>query len=127
MSVEQDDADDRAFELRARADLKRGVDDTSPELRAKLDRIVDDALNQTRRPRMIRFALPVGAVAVIAGLLMAQPWRSPEAPVSAADDFALLIDGDDLDLLEQMEFYRWLDQHPGILDDKAASGPAQRS
>jgi hypothetical protein len=126
MSVD-DDAADRAFEQRARAELRRGIDETPPALRARLDGIVDRALRQPRRTHLIGFALPAGAVAVIAGLLVAQPWRASDAPMAAADDFALLIDGDNLDLIEQMEFYRWVDQQPGILDDAAVSGSAQRS
>jgi hypothetical protein len=128
MNVEDEDAADRAFEQRARAELRRGVGETPAAVSAKLDESVRLALNQPRRPRMIRFVLPAGAVAVIALVLVAQPWRQAEAPVSAAaDDFALLIDGDNLDLLEQMEFYRWLDQQPEILDAAAAPGSAQRS
>jgi hypothetical protein len=131
MSVEDDDAADRAFEARARAELRRGIDETPPELRAKLDRIVDRAVSQPRRRNVIRFAAPAGAgaIAIIAGLLVVQPWRSTVAPpAAAADDFALLIDGDNLDLLEQMEFYQWLDRQPGALDvAPAAPGSAQRS
>lgn len=129
MSAEDDDAADRAFEARARADLRRGIDATPPALRAKLDRIVDQALHQPRRPRIMRIALPAGAVAIIAGLLVAQPWRAPIAPSAAVtDDFALLIDADNLDLLEQMEFYQWLDRQTGAHDEApAASGSAQRS
>jgi hypothetical protein len=127
MSVEDDRAD-RDFEQRARADLRRGIEQTPHDVRVRLDAIVARALTQTRRPRMIRFALPAAAVAVIAGIFVAQPWRGADAPPApAADDFALLIDGDNLDLAEQMEFYQWLNRQPGILDDAAAPAPAQRS
>jgi hypothetical protein len=125
-----DDAADRAFEQRARADLRRTVDQTPPDVQARLDQIVHGVLNQPPQPRKIHLALPAGAVALIAGLLVAQPWHQPEtpsAPASASDEFALLIDGDNLDLLEQMEFYQWLDRQPGVLDEAAASGSAQRS
>jgi len=127
MSADDDDAADRAFEQRVRADLRRGVDELPPDVRAKLDRIVDRALSPPRRPPMIRFALPAGAVAVLAGLIVAQPWRQPEAPLAATDDFALLTEGDNLDLLEQMEFYQWLDRHPDELDAQVAPESAQRS
>lgn len=128
MSAHDDDAADRAFELNARAELRRGIEQISPEVRAQLDRIVDGALKQPRRPRMIRFALPAGAVAVMALILVANPWRSTDAPPpSAADDFALLIDGDNLDLLEQMEFYQWLDRQPGISDEASGTASPQRS
>jgi hypothetical protein len=127
MSVDEDAAD-RDFEQRARADLRRGIEQTPHEVGVRLDGIVEKALTQARRPRMIRFALPAAAaVAVIAGLLVA-PWRGTDAPASpAADDFALLIDGDNLDVAEQMEFYQWLNRQPGILDDAATTAPSQRS
>jgi len=128
MSADDDDAAERAFEQRARSELRRGVEETPADVAARLDQGVQLALSQPRRPRMTRFALPAGAVAALAIVLVTQPWRKPDAAVpAAADDFALLIDGDNLDLLEQMEFYRWLDQQPGILDDAAVPGSAQRS
>lgn len=127
MSVE-DDAADREFEANARADLRGSVDRTPPDVQAQLDRIVKQALEQPPRSRVMRIAFPAAAVAIIATVFVAQPWRKPEAPPApASDDFALLIDGDNLDLLEQMEFYQWLDRQPGILDAAAASGSAQRS
>lgn len=126
MNADHDDAD-RAFEQRARADLRRGIEQTPAGVRAQLDRIVDKALSQPRRPRMIRFALPAAAAAIIAGVFVTQQWRAPGAsPSPASEDMALLLNAD-LDLLEQMEFYRWLERQPGILDEAAASGSAQRS
>jgi len=128
MSAGDDQANDRAFEQRARDELRRGIDQTSPELRAQLDQIVERALRQPPRPRLIRFALPAGAVAVIAGLLVGQPWSSHVTPPTpASDDFALLMNVDNLDLLEQMEFYQWLDRQPGLLDETAAVASPQRS
>ena len=126
MSAGDDDAADRAFEQRARDELRRSIDQTPPDVRAQLDRSVERALREPGRPRMIRFALPAGAVAVIAGLLLAQPWSTPVTPpVSATDDFALLMNVDNLDLLEQMEFYQWLDREPALLENDAPG--AQRS
>jgi hypothetical protein len=126
MNAEDDEAADRAFAQRARAELQRRVDETSPELRARLDRVVDAALNEPPRTRMSRFALPAAAITIVAGVLVAQPWRVTNAPSApAADDFALLLNAD-LDMLEQMEFYQWLEQHPGVID-AAVSGSAQRS
>jgi len=128
MSADDDDAADRTFEQHARADLRRGIEQTPPDVRARLDSIVAQALAQPRRPSVIRFALPAAAVVLIAGLFVAQQWRATPAPDAwAADDFALLIDGDNLDLVEQMEFYQWLNRQPGILDDAAPPAPAQRS
>lgn len=128
MSAEEDDAADRAFEQRARAELRRTNEQVPPDVRAGLDRIVERALLPPR-PRRIGFALPVAAVAALAGIFVMQQRRpivAPAAATAASDDFVLLIDGDNLDLLEQMEFYEWLDRQPGILDE-SAPGSAQRS
>ena len=129
MKAEDDDAADRAFEQRARAELRRGVEQTPPQVRVQLDRIVDRALRPPPRPGIIRYAVPVGAVALLAAALVVAPWRTPDVPANpAADDFALLMNVDNLDLLEQMEFYQWLDRQPGALDAAlAASESAQRS
>jgi hypothetical protein len=126
MNADDDDAADRAFEERARAELRRGADETPPELRARLDRMVDDVLGRPRRPRLLGFALPA-AGAVVAGLLVAHRWQGTEAPSApASEDLALLLNAD-LDLLEQMEFYQWLEREPDVLDEATASDSAQRS
>jgi hypothetical protein len=133
MSADDDDTADRDFEQRARADLRRSVEQTSPETRARLDAIVERALQSSRSPAeragVLRFAIPAGAVAVLAGLLIIGRRHEPAATMSpATEDLALLIDGDNLDLLEQMEFYQWLDRQPEVLDEAlAASESAQRS
>ena len=128
MSADEQDAAERAFEQRARAEL-RDPQQTPPDVHAELDRIVQRALQPAPPPRGIGLALPAAAVAVLVGIFMMRPWRAadaPAAPVPASDDFALLIDGDNLDLLEQMEFYQWLDRQPGVLE-QSAPGSAQRS
>jgi hypothetical protein len=132
MSPEEEEAADRAFERRAAAELERSIEATPPAIRQRLDHIVDRALHEAPRSRSIRFALPAGVAAAIALFVITQQARTPVAPpatTQAADDLALLLNVDNLDLLEQMEFYRWLDQQPGVLDQalSASSGPAQRS
>ena len=44
-------------------------------------------------------------------------------PPISADDVALLLNVDNLDLLEQMEFYLWLDREPGVLEAAGANAP----
>jgi hypothetical protein len=115
-------------------DLRRMVDETSPPVRARLDRIVQDVLQGRVRPRarVRRPAWPVGAMAatlaaVTLGLFLAVRHEPPAA--SPADDAALLLNVDNFELLEQMEFYLWLDRQPGILEGAANSAPSvpQRS
>lgn len=127
--------DDPEFERRTRADLRRMVDETSPEIRRRLDEMVSGVMRDAPRPRRHRgwrLALPVGG-GVLAATLAAVMLRPVDTPANKpaavqGDDLALLLNVDDLDLLEQMEFYKWLDREPGLLDPEAAdSADPQRS
>lgn len=128
MNPEQDEAADQSFEQRARAELRGDLDAPPPELRARLDDVVRRALEAPPRRYALRFGVPAGAVvAVVAGFLVVQHLRPPAAePSRAADDLALLLNVDNLDLLEQMEFYQWLDRQPDVLDE-ALAAPAEEA
>jgi hypothetical protein len=130
---EPDDA--AALEQRLRADLRRLVADTPPEIRERLQDMARAAAREplaTRRPRTWRLGLPVGIGigAAAASALLLVLWRPVPAPPEErsplSDDLALLLNVDNLDLLEQMEFYQWLDREPALLDSAANPG-AQRS
>jgi hypothetical protein len=136
MSSENDHQppDQSAFGRQARADLRRSVAETTPEVRARLDEMVAVALRE--RPaapaRTWRLALPVtGSVAaavMVAVLVFREPAPVEKPASSTADDLALLLNVDNLDLLEQMEFYLWLDRQPGVLPEAGAEPSApQRS
>jgi cysteine synthase len=125
---DQESAGDQAFERQARADLRRAVADTSPDVRLRLDAMVAVAVRETTsQPARSawRVALPVGgsvAAAVLAALMLGREPPAPhDKPSARADDLALLLNVDNLDLLEQMEFYLWLDREPGVLQDVAAA------
>jgi hypothetical protein len=130
--------DEDQFVRNVKADLKRLVESTSPQTRAKLEQIVDAAIGgrvRARRP-LRRVAWPLGAVAASAAavtlaLLLwrdeVPPSNAPHAPATAADDAALLLNIDNLDLLERMEFYQWLEQQPGILDGERGAVPGDSS
>jgi hypothetical protein len=126
MSPRNDD-----FERRVKSDLQRVVDDTSPQVRARIAAMASAAAREQRttgsrfRPALI----PLGGAAALAVLVVAvQMLRAPPgviekaAPMSA-DDVALLLNVDNLDLLEQMEFYLWLEREPGVLDAAGAIAP----
>jgi hypothetical protein len=125
--------DEDEFTRTVKRDLRRMVDETSPRARARLDRIVEYALEGRARARapVRRFGWPIGAMAatfVAASLGLVMMVRQ-EPPASPADDVALLLNVDNFELLEQMEFYLWLDRQPGILEGAASSAPSvpQRS
>ena len=126
MSPENDD-----FEQRVKADLRRIVADTSPEVRARISEMAAAAMRERRRPasRLRSVLIPLGGVAAIAVVVITmQVLKSPpgaieKPPPISADDVALLLNVDNLDLLEQMEFYLWLDREPGVLDAAGAKAP----
>lgn len=68
--------------------------------------------------------LPVGGIAA-AVLAIAVFWGGPEAPVvtvqsAALSDLDILLEGEELDLYEELEFYAWLLEE-GELPEQAAA------
>jgi hypothetical protein len=129
--------DNDDFERRARADLRRIVDETPRALCARIATVTSDAIGQARAPRRKPWPVlvPAGGMAALVAAIVALSWLRPDRgePVRGtpidADDVALLLNVDNLDLLEQMEFYLWVDQQSGALDAAGASpsAPSQRS
>lgn len=118
------------FERLVKDELRKAVADTSPLVRARISAMAAAAVREEPRPaRRFRAAyIPLGGVAALAVVVVAvQMLKAPgaivEAPPISADDVALLMNVDNLDLLEQMEFYLWLDREPGVLDAAGATAP----
>jgi len=64
--------------------------------------------------------VPLGGVAA-AVLAAAIFWQGPAAPVApvgtaALSDLDILLEGEDLDLFEDLEFYAWLLEQPELLE-----------
>jgi hypothetical protein len=122
---------DDGFEQRVKDDLQKIVAGTSPELRARIDAIAATAAREAREPRrrFMPVLIPVGGVAamlmaiVAVQLLKQRPLPSEKLEPIAPDDVALLLNVDNLDLLDQLEFYQWLDRDPGVLDAADAAAP----
>jgi hypothetical protein len=118
-----------SFEERVKADLRKLVDGTTPALRARIAEVTNTAIEEAERRtprRWLPTLVPVGGVAALAVVAVAlQLSKQPVVPEKAAPispgDVALLLNVDNLDLLEQMEFYLWLDREPGVLDAAGAS------
>jgi negative regulator of sigma E activity len=135
MSPKENDSEAREFEARARAELRRAVAETPAQIRARLEAAVERALREqprTRRPRAWRVALPLGGIAAAACAVILFTTRQQPAPIAQpaeanAGDLALLLNVDNLDLLEQLEFYQWLDREPAELEDTGAPPAAQSS
>ena len=134
-------ADPGAWILRSRALLDASVRDVDGATRSRLQRARNAALQPAQAPDASpRTWAWAGTAAVIAGvaLMLARllPLHEPaavSAPVAgtppvaapaprlapaedtplAAPDFDLLLDADDTALLDELEFYAWLDEDAG--------------
>jgi len=68
--------------------------------------------------------LPAGAVAaaMLVALMLARfPDRDVDLETAVATDLEILLDAEDLDLIEELEFYAWLDEQPE-LDEVPSNG-----
>lgn len=107
---------DREQELvaRARAQLDRDVEALDETTRARLGAARLRALDAPGERR--RFAVPGGLLAASAGaaalLLVVSTWRQQArrdlAPGDDLDDVEILAAADDLELYDDLDFYRWL-------------------
>jgi hypothetical protein len=104
--------DDARLIAEVRAALDEGGANVDAATRARLAQARARALEPRRRHW--RWWLPAGG-AVFASLLAAVLWLGQPAPVpgnglDSVTDFELLTANDDLELFEQMDFYRWLEE-----------------
>ena len=125
----EQDIERRASELFA-AEV-RGLDGrTRSRLAAARARAVEAA--SAERPAFgheTNWLLPLGGVAA-AVLAVVMIWQNPGVgvdspdPVEAAvvDDLDLLLEGEELEFLEELDFYAWLLERPELLVDGGAAG-----
>lgn len=107
------------FEREAARRYRQAAESLDPGTRSALRRARERALEG--RTRDARRWVPAGAVAAGAGALVvgALVLRGGESPVGepvarVADDFELLLEGEDLDLLAELDFYLWLESEPDV-------------
>jgi hypothetical protein len=128
-------SDEERFTRRVKADFLRLVDRTDAHSRVRLEQMAKAAVEgrARSRPRVRHMSWPLGAVAAgaLAAALVFFNWRDVQPPAAQpgavrtpADDLSLLLNMDDLDLLERMEFYQWVERQPGILDGAPPGVPA---
>lgn len=111
-----------ALEQRSKALFDAGVDGLDANVRSRLARArhaAVEALEQQRRPRLRFATLPAAggatvALAVCIGIGVSFfSGRDGDgqslAAAAAAEDMELLADADNLELIEDMDFYAWLD------------------
>jgi hypothetical protein len=91
--------------------------------RSRLTRARQRALAEVARPRWAGLGFPVpvaaavAAIAVVAATLVLRDAAEPIpafAEVAEFSDFDLLLEGDEFDLFEDLEFYAWLEEQPEL-------------
>ena len=127
-----DNFNTEVFERRSKALFDTSVDGLSDAVRSRLTQVRHQALSRvspdkSRLPRRLWISavgLSAAAVLVIMVLPSFKADRALPATFAAADDMALLLNPDDLEMLEDMEFYAWLDSNPQVPSE---SPPAKDS
>ena len=129
MNREVPAAGDNEVEKRAKALLDDSIEHLDGRTLSQLTQARHAALDEVQRSRQSlarRWWLPATGVAVAAvlALLLGQGLRDSAAPAVVADgsmldDFEIVADADNLDMLEDVEFYSWL---PDDVSEGAAGG-----
>ncbi|MGE4070897.1 MAG: hypothetical protein AB7E72_06940 [Lysobacterales bacterium] len=109
-------AHDEALMEKISAQLDQDLQTLDGHTASRLNRIrqaaLEQALVQKQRRSWLRPLYALASCAAVA-LALSLMWRVPEAPVApvqAVDDFELLAGAEDLEMIENLEFYAWLEQ-----------------
>ncbi len=118
VSTNNDSHPRNALEQRSRTLFEASVRNLSADIRSRLTQGRHAAIAGLKQPQpaTLHKWLPaagaaVVALAVTAVLFTGAMLRRPASEATlAADDLALLLEDDSLDLIEEIEFYAWLDE-----------------
>ena len=123
---------DRAVEERTKLLFDESVSSLDPQTRSNLTQARYRALEELEgsapagwRPRWIPAGVLAAGVLVVVMLWQGQPAVSPEAPafdVAALSDLEIILGDGDLGLLQELEFYAWLDEQAEIVTPESAEG-----
>jgi len=111
-----DDRNHDEFIDRAGRLLRQQTEELDADIRSRLTRARHRALESASRRRAPSPAwISAGATAAVAVLALGlwiggQPGGSAEDPTQMAEDMDLLLSEESLELLEELEFYAWLDE-----------------
>ena len=125
-------SEDRALEERTKLLFNKSVSSLDPQTRSKLTQARYRALEELEgsapagwRPRWIPAGVLAAGVLVVVMLWQGQPAVSPETPafdVAALSDLEIILGDGDLGLLQELEFYAWLDEQAEIVTPESAQG-----
>lgn len=102
--------------------LQQDCETLPAHLRSRLNQArqqaLDEAAASTRRKHWLRFGLPAGlatACTLVLALWLGQqeapaPVTPPASTALQVEDWQLLAEPTDLELIEELEFYAWLEQ-----------------
>ena len=122
----------RALEERTKLLFDESVSSLDPQTRSKLTQARYRALEELEgsapagwRPRWIPAGVLAAGVLVVVMLWQGQPAVSPDTPafdVAALSDLEIILGDGDLELLQELEFYAWLDEQAEIVTPESAEG-----
>lgn len=109
------DAHDERFSERAAALFDTSVQTLDGQSRSRLNRARQKAMSQASRKTPRTYWIPAAASVAVAAIAGAMLWSAEDldtayVPPAATADFEILLDTDSLELLEDLEFYSWLDE-----------------
>lgn len=109
--------DRRRLEEKARANYRAAISGIDPKDSARLAAARRKALLEGRPAGPVRWMLPAGAAAAVAaglviGLLDSDPDYPELVATDAAEDMELLLADESLEMIEDLDFYLWLDVEP---------------
>lgn len=116
--------DPSGIEARSKAEFDASVGELNASVRSRLTQARFAAVEELERGRRSRWQswwLPAGfvATALIVALVVVPGVNRTESPsVQLADDDMPLVLEDNIEMLEDLEFYAWLDEE--ALDESAA-------
>ena len=116
------------FETKARQAYRESLNELDGETLSRLNQAKHRALDELPKGRSLDWRwLPAGAVAaaVVVALLVSSPRPGfevePVAGAAGADDLEILLGEDELEMIDELEFYAWIDEldelQDGYLED----------
>jgi len=106
---------DEALERRVRAALDEAAARLPATRAARLAAARARAVEAARGRRRLRLvpAAVAAAAAAVAGVALLRPWRAAAPPPEAVEDIEILTAAEPLELIEDLDFYRWLEEEHG--------------
>ena len=103
---------DDKFVQEAKVLFDQSVDRLDAAALSRLNRSRQRALEEVRKPQVgwMRWAPVSGAVvALLAVILLTQPGTGVDEPPPAVVDMDIVLGGENIEMLEDLEFYAWID------------------